>query len=59
MPDLSTTSTRPIEYLKKVVTRNSAKKTKKRSAQTYMLQLSGSQQLDVRGMTDEQMKGQG
>ena len=47
------------EYLKKVVTRNSAKKTKKRSAQTYMLQLSGSQQLDVRGMTDEQMKGQG
>ena len=47
------------EYLKKVVKRNSAKKSKKSSAQTYMLQLSGSQQLDVRGMTDEQMKGQG
>ena len=47
------------EYLKKVVTRNSAKKTKNKSAQTYMLQLSGSQQLDVRGMTDEQLAGQG
>ena len=47
------------EYLKKVVTRNSPKKTKKKSAQTYMLQLSGSQQLDVRGMTDEQLTGQG
>ena len=41
------------------MTRNSVKKTKKKSAQTYMLQLSGSQQLDVRGMTDEQLAGQG
>ncbi len=47
------------EYLKKVVTRNSVKKSKKRSAQTYMLQLSGSQQLDVTGMSDEQLTGQG
>ena len=47
------------EYLKKVVTRNSIKAKKKKSAQTFMLQLSGSQQLDVRGMTDEQLAGQG
>jgi len=47
------------EYLKKVIKRNSLKKPKKRSAQTYMLQLSGSQQLDVRGLTDEQLAGQG
>jgi phosphatidylserine/phosphatidylglycerophosphate/cardiolipin synthase-like enzyme len=47
------------EYLKKVIKRNSLKKPKKRSAQTYMLQLSGSQQLDVTGMSDEQMAGQG
>jgi phosphatidylserine/phosphatidylglycerophosphate/cardiolipin synthase-like enzyme len=47
------------QYLKKVVKRNSVKTRKKSSAQTYMLQLSGSQQLDVRGMTDEQLAGQG
>jgi PKD repeat protein len=47
------------EYLKKVIKRNSLKKPKKRSAQTYMLQLSGSQQLDVRGLTDQQLAGQG
>jgi phosphatidylserine/phosphatidylglycerophosphate/cardiolipin synthase-like enzyme len=47
------------EYLKKVIKRNSLKKPKKKSAQTYMLQLSGSQQLDVRGLTDEQLAGQG
>jgi PKD repeat protein len=47
------------EYLKKVIKRNSLKKPKKKSSQTYMLQLSGSQQLDVRGLTDEQLAGQG
>jgi phosphatidylserine/phosphatidylglycerophosphate/cardiolipin synthase-like enzyme len=46
-------------YLKKVVKRNSVKKRKSSSAQTYMLQLSESQVLDVRGMTDEQLTGQG
>ena len=47
------------EYLKKVITRNSVKKSKRKSAQTYMLQLSGSQQLDVTGMSDGQLAGQG
>ncbi len=48
------------DYLKKVVAKNSIKKkkSKKRSTKTFMLQLSGSQQLDVRGMTDEQLRGQ-
>jgi phosphatidylserine/phosphatidylglycerophosphate/cardiolipin synthase-like enzyme len=45
-------------FMKKVVARNSLKKKRSRSAQTYMLQLSGSQVLDVRGMTDEQLAGQ-
>jgi phosphatidylserine/phosphatidylglycerophosphate/cardiolipin synthase-like enzyme len=48
------------EYLKKVVKRNSLKKRKKSSsAKTFVLQLSDSQVLDVRGMTDEQLSGQG
>lgn len=48
------------EYLKKVVAKNSVKKkkSKKRSSQTYLLQLSNAQVLDVRGMTDEQLAGQ-
>ena len=46
------------EYLKKVVTRNSIKKSKKKSAKTFMLQLSGSQQLDVTGMSGGQLAGQ-
>lgn len=43
------------EYLKKVVARNSQKKRK--SLKTYQLQLTGSQVLDVRGMTDAQLAG--
>lgn len=48
------------KYQKAVVARNSAKKTKKKksAAKTFMVALSGSQQLDVRGMTDEQLAGQ-
>ncbi|MGB7980836.1 MAG: PKD domain-containing protein [Candidatus Nanopelagicales bacterium] len=46
-------------YLKKVVAKNSSKKkSKKSSAKTFLLQLSGSQQLDVRGMTDQQLRDQ-
>lgn len=45
-------------YQKAVVAKNSATTKKKKSAKTYMLQLSGSQQLDVRGLTDEQLAGQ-
>ena len=47
-------------YLKTVVARNSAPKPtkKKKKAQTYQLTLSGSQQLDVRGMTDAQLAGE-
>jgi hypothetical protein len=42
------------------VQRNSLKKKKKKSsAKTFVLQLSDSQVLDVRGMTDEQLAGQG
>ncbi|HEX6887627.1 MAG TPA: PKD domain-containing protein [Candidatus Nanopelagicales bacterium] len=49
-----------FQYLKKVVAKNSLKKRKRSStAQTYMLQLSEGQQLDVRGMTDAQLQGQG
>jgi hypothetical protein len=44
-------------YLKKVVAKNSIKK-RKSSAQTYMLQLSDSQVLDVRGLSSEQLRGQ-
>jgi PKD repeat protein len=48
------------DYLKKVVAKNSIKKKKKKKkkAKTYMLQLSGSQQLNVTGMTDAQLAGQ-
>ena len=46
-------------YQKAVVAKNSAqRRRRRRSRQTYMLQLSGSQQLDVRGLTDEQLAGQ-
>jgi PKD repeat protein len=44
-------------FMKKVVARNSLKKKRSRSAQTYMLQLNSGQVLDVRGMTDEQLAG--
>jgi len=48
------------EYLKKVVKRNSIKtKKKNQSARTFLLQLSNDQQLDVRGLSDEQLAGQG
>jgi PKD repeat protein len=58
-PDLYDQYRANYEYLKKVVAKNSVKKRKKSSAsKTFMLQLSGSQQLDVRGMTDEQLAGQ-
>ncbi len=43
-------------YQKKVVARNSIKKRKK--AKTFMLSLSATQQLDVTGMSDEDLKGQ-
>ena len=49
------------DYLKTVVAKNSAPKPtkkKKKKALTYVLNLSGSQQLDVRGMTDEQLAGE-
>ncbi len=46
------------EYLKKVVKRNSIKAKKKSSAKTFMLQLSDSQQLDVRGLSEEQLADQ-
>jgi PKD repeat protein len=46
------------DYLKKVVAKNSIKKKKKkRSAKTFLLQLSGSQQLDVTGMSDAEIRG--
>lgn len=46
-------------YLKSVVAKNSAVPPKKtKTSMTYTLHLSGSQQLDVRGMTDEQLAGQ-
>ena len=46
------------DYLKKVVAKNSVKKKKKRKAKTYMLQLSSNQQLDVTGMSMEELRGQ-
>jgi PKD repeat protein len=47
-----------LEYMKKVVARNSITKKRSRSAQTYLLQLRSGQTLDVRGMTDEQLRDQ-
>ena len=44
-----------FKYLKKVVAKNSVKKKSKKSAQTYTLQLTGSQQLDVTGMSESQL----
>lgn len=57
-PDLYNQYLSNYNYLKKVVAKNSIKKKRKSSAQTYMLQLSDSQVLDVRGLTDEQLRGQ-
>jgi phosphatidylserine/phosphatidylglycerophosphate/cardiolipin synthase-like enzyme len=44
------------DYLKKVVAKNSKKRKKKRKRKTYMIQLSGSQQLNVTGMTEEELR---
>ncbi len=42
-----------FQYVKQVLARNSSTKKRSRSAQAYVLQQRGGQQLDVRGMTDE------
>lgn len=44
------------DYLKKVVAKNSIKKKKKRKKKTFLLQLSGSQQLDVTGMSTAELR---
>jgi phosphatidylserine/phosphatidylglycerophosphate/cardiolipin synthase-like enzyme len=49
---------RNYDYLKTVVAKNS-KKSKRSKAKTYMLQASADTTIDVRGMTDEQLIGQG